>query len=242
MAGRQRSNQLTATGHFLAALSFGYVVTIGYGEDMPSCDGRQAGFHWDYDRAEIIADGVVHAIGVGLGLVGAVFLLLVAGHSAIGGEVVPVAIYAAGLLAALGLSAAYNLWPVSGAKWLLRRFDHAAIYVLIAATYTPFLAALKAGAASIGLLIVVWVTEALASWTIRPALDCFLPASRLERSHQLSPHYRGAAQLKFVATRDRRATVLGGSHLPFMGKAALSERHLACVRGCGRVLSLYGSS
>src|SRR5260370_28414182 len=83
----------------------------------------------------------------------------------IGGEVVPVGIYAAGLLAALGLSAAYNLWPVSGAKWLLRRFDHAAIYVLIAATYTPFLAALKTGAAGIGLLIVVWVTALIGACT-----------------------------------------------------------------------------
>jgi hypothetical protein len=214
MAGRQRSNQLTATGHFLAALSFGYVVIIGYGEDMPSCDGRQASFHWDYDRAEIIADGVVHAIGVGLGLVGAVFLLLVAGHSAIGGEVVPVAIYAAGLLAALGLSAAYNLWPVSGAKWLLRRFDHAAIYVLIAATYTPFLAALKAGAASIGLLIVVWVTALIGACTklLLPGrfdrLDCFLPASRLERSHQLSPHYRGASAIRELRMPQRPGTAI----------------------------------
>ena len=37
---------------------------------------------------------------------------------------------------------AYNLWPVSKAKWVLRRFDHAAIYLLIAGTYTPFLAQL----------------------------------------------------------------------------------------------------
>ena len=27
---------------------------------------------WDYDRAKIIADGAVHAIGVCLGLIGAV--------------------------------------------------------------------------------------------------------------------------------------------------------------------------
>ena len=39
----------------------------------------------------------------------------------------------------LVLSATYNLWPVSRAKWVLRRFDHSAIYLLIAATYTPFI-------------------------------------------------------------------------------------------------------
>ena len=41
-------------------------------------------------------------------------------------------VYVAGLLAMLVLSATYNLWPVSRAKWVLRRFDHSAIYVLIA--------------------------------------------------------------------------------------------------------------
>jgi hemolysin III len=112
---------------------------------------------WNYDRAEIVADGVVHAIGVSLGLAGAAFLLFVA-HLARGGAVTPVAVYAAGLLAALGFSAAYNLWPVSPAKWLLRRFDHAAIYVLIAATYTPFLAQPKAWIAGFGLLAFVWLT------------------------------------------------------------------------------------
>ena len=51
-------------------------------------------------------------------------------------EVAAVSVYAAGLLTMLVLSATYNLWPISRAKWLLRRFDHSAIYVLIAATYT----------------------------------------------------------------------------------------------------------
>ena len=46
------------------------------------------------------------------------------------------------LLTVLSVSCAYNLWPISRAKWVLRRFDHAAIYLLIAGTYTPFLAQL----------------------------------------------------------------------------------------------------
>jgi hemolysin III len=28
--------------------------------------------HWNYDRTELIADGIVHAVGVGFGLVGAI--------------------------------------------------------------------------------------------------------------------------------------------------------------------------
>src|SRR5215471_11973117 len=94
---------------------------------------------WNYDRAEIIADGVVHAIGVCLGLIGAVTIVVFAVKlERI--EVVPVLVYVIGLVTMLAFSAAYNMWPVSPAKWILRRFDHSAIYLLIAGTYTPFLA------------------------------------------------------------------------------------------------------
>ena len=56
----------------------------------------------------------------------------------------------------LGLSATYNLWPVSPRKWLLRRFDHSAIYLLIAATYTPFISQLGDQAFATNFLIGVW--------------------------------------------------------------------------------------
>src|SRR5215831_10390224 len=43
---------------------------------MPDrCPGQ---ISWHYDRAEIIADGVVHAIGVCLGLIGAVTIVMMA--------------------------------------------------------------------------------------------------------------------------------------------------------------------
>ena len=71
-------------------------------------------------------------------------------------EVVGVSVYVAGLLAMLFLSATYNLWPVSRAKWILRRFDHSAIYVLIAATYTPVIMQVKDSIFALVLLIGVW--------------------------------------------------------------------------------------
>ena len=111
--------------------------------------------HWNYDRAEIIADGVVHIVGVCLGLVAATVLIVLAAVYASALDIVVSAIYVAGLLAMLGLSATYNLWPVSRAKWVLRRLDHSAIYVLIAATYTPFIMEVKSVLAIV-LLIGVW--------------------------------------------------------------------------------------
>ncbi len=111
---------------------------------------------WDYDRAELIADGVVHAIGIILGLIAATTLVVLTAVYTTALDILGVSIYVAGLLTMLVLSATYNLWPVSRAKWVLRRFDHSAIYVLIAATYTPFIMGLPAGVFSIALLIGVW--------------------------------------------------------------------------------------
>jgi len=112
--------------------------------------------HWNFDRAELIADGVVHIVGICFGLVAATVLIVLASVYATPLDIVVSAVYVAGLLAMLGLSATYNLWPVSRAKWVLRRFDHSAIYVLIAATYTPFIMEVKGNLLAIALLVGVW--------------------------------------------------------------------------------------
>jgi hemolysin III len=111
---------------------------------------------WNYDRAELIADGVVHGIGIFGGVVAATVLIVLTAVYATAFQVAVVSVYVAGLLAMLVLSATYNLWPVSRAKWVLRRFDHSAIYVLIAATYTPFIMQMKDSIFAIALLIGVW--------------------------------------------------------------------------------------
>ena len=121
-------------------------------------DRRRTAFPWDYDRSEIIADGMIHAVGICLGLVGAVSIIVIASLSMRMVVITSVLIYAAGLVAMLGFSAAYNLWPISRTKWILRRFDHSAIYLLIAGTYTPFIVQLKNSLVTGGLLAGVWLT------------------------------------------------------------------------------------
>ena len=128
---------------------------------MVSSSGRPAGVTWDYDRAELVADGVIHAIGNGLGLAGAIAIVIVAAKSNRAIDLSSVVIYTVGLLSMLGFSAAYNVWPISPMKWVLRRFDHSAIYVMIAGTYTPFIAQMKGGSVSTGLLVGVWLTAAV---------------------------------------------------------------------------------
>jgi hemolysin III len=111
---------------------------------------------WNYDRAELIADGIVHGIGVFGGLIAATVLIVLTAVYATALDVAVVSVYVAGLLAMLVLSATYNLWPVSPAKWVLRRFDHSAIYLLIAATYTPIIMELKDSVMAMVLLAGVW--------------------------------------------------------------------------------------
>ena len=81
----------------------------------------------------------------------------------------PILVYVIGLVTMLAFSAAYNMWPVSPIKWVLRRFDHSAIYLLSAATYSPFLGQMKNALASAGLGIGVWLSAA-AGVTLKLAL------------------------------------------------------------------------
>jgi hemolysin III len=117
-------------------------------------------FLWNYDRAEIAADGVIHAIGVCFGLIGGIVIIILSvNHSA--RIIAAISIYAVTLAATLGISGVYNMWPVCNTKWILRRFDHSAIYLLIAGTYTPFIAQLKNSIPSVVLLTTVWLTAAV---------------------------------------------------------------------------------
>lgn len=125
-------------------------------------DGRPLALTWHYTREELLADGAVHLIGVALGIAGAVALVATATLAHLGWmERASVLIYAAALVSMLGISAAYNMWPVSRRKWILRRFDHALIYLMIAGTYTPLVVLVGSGPLAWGLLAVIWTIAAI---------------------------------------------------------------------------------
>jgi hemolysin III len=132
-------------------------------------DGCPIGLNWRYDRTEMLSDGIVHAVGLSLALIGAITLLVVSSRSTQGLEAASVVIYSLGLLAMLGFSAAYNMWPVSPRKWWLRRFDHSAIFLFIAATYSPLIAQMNSGKTFV-LLIIIWLVAAFGI-----GLKCLLP-------------------------------------------------------------------
>ncbi|MBP1859734.1 PAQR family membrane homeostasis protein TrhA [Rhizobium herbae] len=114
------------------------------------------GIKWNYDRSELIADGVVHGIGLAFALIGVTAMIFYASVWSTSGQLAAAWIYGAGLVATLSISFLYNLYPVSQTKWFLRRFDHSSIFVLIAATYTPFLQRGWDDPYLFGMLIGIW--------------------------------------------------------------------------------------
>lgn len=134
-------------------------------------DGRPLTLTWHYTPREIVADGVIHGLGVVFGLSGAVALVATALTAHLGfGERAAVVLYATALVLMLGVSAVYNLYPVSPRKWLLRRADHALIYLMIAGTYTPLVALVGSGTRAYLLLAVIWLVA-----LVGIAIKLFMP-------------------------------------------------------------------
>lgn len=91
-----------------------------------------------YDHAELLADRVVHVVGIVAALGAVVWLMSRLVPAANPKLTISMGIYGAGLLCMLTASALYNAAPVGRIKARLRRLDHAMIFVMIAASYTPF--------------------------------------------------------------------------------------------------------
>lgn len=79
-----------------------------------------------YDFHEIVADGIVHGVGIVFALVGATALIF---YATVWGTLSAIAaawIYGLGLVACLSVSFTYNIWPHSRengscAGWIIRR-------------------------------------------------------------------------------------------------------------------------
>ena len=101
------------------------------------------------------ADLVIHVIGLTFAVIGGAILLALAfglGPLQVGASV---SIYVAGLIAMLTASTAYNF---AKTRWrpILRRLDHAGIFIMIAGSYTPFTTLRLHGAWAIGMTAAVW--------------------------------------------------------------------------------------
>jgi hemolysin III len=111
-----------------------------------------------YGRGEQLVDRCIHYFGIAAGSIGSVALIIAAarGH---GAWLVPsVIVYAASLLFMVAASALYNFAAPSRRKERLRRLDHAAIFVMIAGTYTPFVLVRIGGDWGLSIAAFVWLS------------------------------------------------------------------------------------
>jgi len=110
-----------------------------------------------YGRGEAIADCCVHLVGLSAAVVGSVVLVSEAAQRTGALMVVSVAIYGIGLVCMISASALYNLAGPSRRKERFRRLDHAAIFLMIAGTYTPFVVVRMGGPWGLGIAGFVWL-------------------------------------------------------------------------------------
>lgn len=115
----------------------------------------------DYTIAERWVDAIVHVVGLVGATAAVIWLFVQAGPAVTTERIVTGSIYSFGLLGMLSASTLYNLARAGRLKSILRRLDHAMIFVMIAGTYTPLsLTALRPGL-GIPLCAVVWALAAI---------------------------------------------------------------------------------
>jgi len=128
-----------------------------------------------YRATELAADRIIHIVGILAGLAGAAILMGIAADIVDLPTFSATLLYSICLLTMLGCSAAYNLASSAPRREFLRQLDHAAIFLMIAGTYTPFTTCRLHGIWAIGMTAAVW-TGALTGAVIK--LIC---PSRIER-------------------------------------------------------------
>ena len=112
--------------------------------------------NWTQSVAEEVANGISHGIGLVGAIIGTPILLLAAIHHGNIPFLIGTIIFTTTMLLVYLVSTLYHGWPRSNTKSLLQLIDHAAIYFLIAGTYTPFaLGPLRSGG-GLAMLGIVW--------------------------------------------------------------------------------------
>ncbi|WP_394128352.1 hemolysin III family protein [Vibrio hepatarius] len=111
----------------------------------------------EYSAKEEFANTLTHALGMLLSIVGLVLLLIKASqHNADAMTIASMSIYGGSMILLFLASTLYHAIANPRAKRALKTFDHCAIYLLIAGSYTPFLLVALRTPLAIGLMAVIW--------------------------------------------------------------------------------------
>jgi hemolysin III len=111
---------------------------------------------WTQSTGEELANSISHGIGLVGAIAGTPVLLLTAFQHGSPGFFIGTIIFTATMLLVYLGSTLYHAWPQTRAKSFLQLLDHAAIFMLIAGTYTPFALGPLRGTGGLIMLGAVW--------------------------------------------------------------------------------------
>ncbi len=115
-----------------------------------------ASFYKQYTLKEEIAHSLIHGLGVLFGVGGLTALLMLACLYGSAAHFASYLIYGISVILLYTCSTLYHALPQLTAKKIFKTCDHAAIYLLIAGSYTPFLVLNMPKDLGTKFLIVVW--------------------------------------------------------------------------------------
>jgi hemolysin III len=114
-----------------------------------------------YTPAEELANALTHGLAALLSVAGLAFLVTAAGAHGTPLQLASLTVYGLSLVMLYGASALYHTVRAPRLKARLGTIDHAAIFLLIAGTYTPFMLISLGGPLGIGLCAVLWALAVL---------------------------------------------------------------------------------
>lgn len=126
-----------------------------------------------YSVGEEIASSVLHGLGVIFGIVGMTIMLVFAGLEGDSYKIAASIIYGLAIILEYTASTLYHALTNLKAKHIFKILDHAAIYLLIAGTYTPYCLVTIREQSGILLLVIIWALALAgiaseAFWVFRP--------------------------------------------------------------------------
>lgn len=136
------------------------MTATGPAKDVPaSSEGSQEVYHpavqTHYHLGDILANAITHGIGAALAVAGGIYLIAASTRGTVW-QVVSCSIFAATLVLVYLCSTLYHSLVRTRARHVFQVLDHAAIYLLIAGTYTPFTLVSLRGPVGWTLFGVVW--------------------------------------------------------------------------------------
>ena len=112
--------------------------------------------NWTQSAGEEVANGISHGIGFVGAMIGTPILFLAAFRHGDVFFLIGTIIFATTMLLVYLASTLYHGWPRTNTKSFFQLIDHAAIFLLIAGTYTPFAMGPLRGGSGLVMLGIVW--------------------------------------------------------------------------------------